>query len=60
MRSEGAQINRGAAGPQITGLTHGQFAIGTNLMCTTKTAIPAQRHCCCGINRPVTTDHVSQ
>ncbi|CRG52717.1 Uncharacterised protein [Yersinia wautersii] len=58
MRSEGAQINRGAAGPQITGLTHGQCATGTDLMCTTKAVIPAQRDCRVGINRPVTTEYV--
>ncbi|CNJ78785.1 Uncharacterised protein [Yersinia pseudotuberculosis] len=58
MRSEGAQINRGAAGPQITGLTDRQFAIGTNLMCTTKAVIPAQRDRCVGINHPAATEYV--
>ncbi|CQD59295.1 Uncharacterised protein [Yersinia intermedia] len=58
MRSEGAQINRSAAGPQITGLSHGQFAIGTDLMCAAKAVIPAQRDRRVGINHPAATEYV--
>ncbi|CNF76601.1 Uncharacterised protein [Yersinia similis] len=58
MRSEGTQINRSAAGPQIIGLTHGQCAIGTDLMCAAKAVIPTQRDRRVGINHPAATEYV--